>query len=91
MLQDGGTLELTARVLKNTVDIDPDGESAYTWYRSVDGGEYLAFANGKTITVSAEAFIENMDVYFVCGIEEEVNDSAIVGKAIVGVAIVGKG
>ena len=91
VLQDGGTLELTARVLKNTVDIDPDGESAYTWYRSVDGGEYLAFANGKTITVSAEAFIENMDVYFVCGIEEEVNDSAIVGKAIVGVAIVGKG
>ena len=91
VLQDGGTLELTARVLKNTVDIDPDGESAYTWYRSVDGGEYLAFANGKTITVSAEAFIENMDVYFVCGIEEEVNDSAIVGKAIVGIAIVGKG
>lgn len=87
----GETATLTARIFVGTEEIDPNGESAYTWYRKIDGGSYQAFANGKTVTVSADSFSDNMDVYFVCGIEEKVEDSAIVGKAIVGVAIVGKG
>lgn len=87
----GETATLTARIFVGTEEIDPNGESAYTWYRKIDGGSYQAFANGKTVTVSADSFVDNMDVYFVCGIEEKVEDSAIVGKAIVGVAIVGKG
>lgn len=87
----GETATLTARIFAGTEEIDPNGESAYTWYRRIDGGSYQAFANGKTVTVSAESFSDNMDVYFVCGIEEKVEDSAVVGKAIVGVAIVGKG
>ena len=87
----GETATLTARIFVGTEEIDPNGESAYTWYRKIDGGSYQAFANGKTVTVSADSFADNMDVYFVCGIEEKVEDSAVVGKAIVGVAIVGKG
>lgn len=87
----GETATLTARIFVGTEEIDPNGESAYTWYRKIDGGPYQAFGNGKTVTVSADSFADNMDVYFVCGIEEKVEDSAIVGKAIVGVAIVGKG
>ena len=87
----GETATLTARIFVGTEEIDPNGESAYTWYRKIDGGSYQAFANGKTVTVSADSFADNMDVYFVCGIEEKVEDSAIVGKAIVGVSIVGKG
>lgn len=87
----GETATLTARIFVGTEEIDPNGESAYTWYRKIDGGSYQAFANGKTVTVSADSFTDNMDVYFVCGIEEKVEDSAIVGKAIAGVAIVGKG
>lgn len=87
----GETATLTARIFVGTEEIDPNGESAYTWYRKIDGGSYQAFANGKTVTVSADSFADNMDVYFVCGIEEKVEDSAIVGKAIVGVAIAGKG
>lgn len=87
----GETATLTARIFVGQEEIDPDGESSYTWYRRIDGGEYQAFANGKTVMVSADSFSENMDVYFVCGIEEQIENSAIVGKAIVGIAIVGKG
>ena len=58
------TTQVIARVLKDTIDIDPDGAENYTWYRRVDGGEYYAFATGKTTTVKASDFTENMDVYF---------------------------
>ena len=87
----GETATLTARIFVGQEEIDPNGESSYTWYRRIDGGEYQAFANGKTVTVSADAFTNNMDVYFVCGVEEQIENSAVVGKAIVGIAIVGKG
>jgi phage minor structural protein len=87
----GETATLTARIFVGQEEIDPNGESSYTWYRRIDGGDYQAFANGKTVTVSADVFTDNMDVYFVCGIEEQVENSAVVGKAIVGIAIVGKG
>lgn len=87
----GETATLTARLFDGLEEIDPNGESAYTWYRRIDGGNYQAFANGKTIYVSESVFNQNMDVYFVCGVEDQVNDRAVVGVAVAGIAIVGKG
>lgn len=87
----GETATLTARLFDGTEEIDPDGQAPYTWYRKIDGGNYSAFANGKTITISEDVFSQNMDIYFVCGIEDEVDNRAIVGVAVTGVAIVGKG
>ena len=87
----GETASMTARLFDGTTEIDPNGEMDYTWYRRIDGSNYQAFANGKTIYVSESVFDQNMDVYFVCGVEEQVNDKAIVGVAVAGVAIVGKG
>jgi hypothetical protein len=89
--KEGETATLTARLFDGTEEIDPDGQAPYTWYRKIDGGNYSAFANGKTITISEDVFSQNMDIYFVCGIEDEVDNRAIVGVAVTGVAIVGKG
>ena len=87
----GETASMTARLFDGTTEIDPTGELDYTWYRRIDGSSYQAFANGKTIYVSDSVFDQNMDIYFVCGVEEQVNDRAVVGVAVAGVAIVGKG
>ena len=87
----GETATLTARLFDGMTEIDPSGEMDYTWYRRIDGGNYQAFANGKTIYVSESVFSQNMDVYFVCGVEEQVDDRAVVGVAVAGIAIVGKG
>lgn len=89
--REGEATTLTAKIFDGTREIDPDGQSVYTWYRRIDGGDYSAFAHGKTITVSEDMFAQNMDVYFICGIEEEINNSAVVGVAVAGIAIVGKG
>lgn len=64
--KDGETATLTARIFVGAEELDPNGEYSYTWYRRIDGGAYRAFANGKTVTVSADNFDENMDVYFIC-------------------------
>lgn len=87
----GETATLKARLFDGMNEIDPNGELDYTWYRRIDGSAYQAFANGKTIYVSESVFNQNMDIYFVCGVEEQIDDRAVVGVAVAGVAIVGKG
>lgn len=89
-LKDGETTTLTAKLFDGTTEIDPNGQLDYTWYRRIDGGDYNAFAHGKIITVNEDMFSHNMDVYFVCGVEEETDNSAIAGVAVAGIAIVGK-
>lgn len=63
-LKEGDSTILTARIFIGTEEIDPDGEMDYTWYRSVDGSQYQAFATGKTITVRESSFTNHADIYF---------------------------
>lgn len=64
VLKDGETTTLTARIFVGTEEIDPNGEMDYTWYRSVDGGTYQAFASGKSITVREDSYTAHADIYF---------------------------
>ena len=72
-LKDGEYTTLTARIFVGDEEIDPSGQMEYTWYRSVDGNQYEEFATGKTVTVSENSFIKNMDVYFNCDAKEHIN------------------
>jgi hypothetical protein len=72
-LKDGEYTTLTARIFVGDEEIDPSGQMEYTWYRSVDGNQYEEFATGKTVTVSENSFIKNMDVYFNCDSKELIN------------------
>lgn len=64
VLKEGDSTTLTARIFVGTEEIDPDGEMDYTWYRSLDGAAYQAFATGKTVTVSESAYSNYADIYF---------------------------
>ena len=74
-LKDGEYTTLTARIFVGDEEIDPSGQMEYTWYRSVDGNQYEEFATGKTVTVSENSFIKNMDVYFNCDAKERINET----------------
>lgn len=78
---------LTARVYKGAVEIDPLGELTYTWYRSIDGDDYVAFAQGKTISINENVYDGHMDVYFICGDGDDAV-IAVIGEAVVGVAVI---
>lgn len=85
-LKDNETSELTARVIEGTKDIDPLGTEAYTWYKRADDGEYSAFAQEKTATVSAADYTDNMDVYFVYGSENGETETMAFGSYLQDVA-----
>ncbi len=62
--KEGETSTLTARIFVGQEEIDPNGDMEYTWYRSVDGGTYQAFARGKVITFSENSYGNYADIYF---------------------------
>ena len=63
-LKDGSSTILTAKIFVGMEEIDPSGEMNYTWYRSIDGGSYQAFAIGKSITVREDSYTSHADIYF---------------------------
>lgn len=90
-LKDDAEVTLTAKIFNGATEIDPDGEYTYLWYKSVDNAEYVAFAAGKTVVVSENDYANIMDVYFTCDVGiGGIDDRAIVGAAIAGIAICGK-
>lgn len=87
LLKNDEIATLTARIYKGTEEIDPLGELTYTWYRSIDSGAYITFAQGKTITINENVYDSYMDVYFICGDDDD-TVIAVIGEAVVGVAVI---